>query len=57
MKEFEEQVNEHLQGEGLPHITLVYGNRVYPNIKIDNPKTIKLKGVWVNDEKKPFPQL
>ena len=55
MKEFKEKVNEQLQGESLPHITLVYGNRVYPKIKTDNPKTIKLKGVWVNVEKKPFP--
>ena len=57
MKEFEEKVNEHLQDERLSHITLVYGNRVYLKIKIDNPKTIKLKGVWINIEKKPFPQL
>ena len=57
MEEIEEKVNEHLQGEGLPHITLVYGNRVYPKIKIDSPKTTKLKGVWVNVENKPFTQL
>ena len=51
VKEFEEKVNEHLKGVGLSHIILVYGNRVYPKIKIDSPKTIKLKGVWVNVEK------
>ena len=57
MKEIEKEVNEHLEGEGLTHIKLVYGNMVYPKVKIDSPKTIKLKGVWINIEKKVYPQL
>ena len=57
MKEFEEKVNECLGKDRLPHITLIYGNRVYPKINIDKPKTIRLSGVWNNVEKKPFPQL
>ena len=57
MKEFEEEQNEHLGTEGLSHITLVYGNIVYSKIKIDGPKTVIFKGVWINAEKKPFPQL
>ena len=42
---------------GLPQVKLVYGNRVYPKIIIDYPKTIRFKGVWINAEKKPYPQL
>ena len=57
MKEIEDMVTEHLEKEGLSHIKLVYGNRVYPKIKILSLKTIKLKSVWINAEKKPFPQL
>ena len=41
----------------IPQTTLVNGNRVYPKTKIDNPKLIKLKGVFVNNENKSFPQL
>ena len=57
MKEIEEKVNEYLQKERLSNITLVYGNIVYTKIEVDNPNTIKLKGVWINIEKKPYPQL
>ena len=57
MKEFEEKVNEYLEKEQLSHMTFIYGNRVYPKINIDKPKTIRLRGVWINVEKKPFPQL
>ena len=57
MRQIQEKVNEHLQSEGLPHITPVYGNRVYPKIKMNSPKTTKLKMMWVNVEKKPFTQL
>ena len=58
MKKAEEEVNKHLQNAGYSNITLVYGNRVYAKINIDNPKTIRLKGVWINVEKKnPQPWL
>ena len=57
MKEIEEKVNERLQGMGKPQTTLLYGNTVYPKTKIDNPKIIKLKGVSVNGNNKPFPRL
>ena len=53
MTKIEKEVNEHLEKEGLSHIKLVYGNRVYSN----GPKTIRVKSVWINAEKKPFPQL
>ena len=57
MKEFEEKVNQYLEKERLSHITPIYGNRVYPKINIDKPKTIRLRVLWINVEKKPFPQL
>ena len=59
MTKFEEEVNKHLEKEGLSRIKLhvVYGNMVYPKFKLDDPKTIILKGVWINAEKKSFPQL
>ena len=37
MRGIEEKVNEYLRDEGLPCITIVYGNRVYPRIKIEPP--------------------
>ena len=57
MTKIEKEVNKHLEKEGLPHIKLVYGNRVYPKINIDGPKTVRLISVWINAEKKPFPRL
>ena len=57
LTKIEKEVNEHLEKEGLPHINLVYGNRVYPKINIDDPKTVRLTSVWINAEKKPFLQL
>ena len=57
MKKIEEMVNEYLEKEeGLSQIKLVYGNRVYPKIKILSPKTIKLK-VCGSTRKKLYPQL
>ena len=54
MTKIEKEVNKHLKRAGLPHIKLVYGNRVYPKINIDDPKTVS---VWISAEKKPFPHL
>ena len=56
MTKIEKEVNKHLEKEGLSHIKLVYGNRVYPKIKIVQ-KPLDLKGVWIKDEKNPYPQL
>ena len=30
MKNWEEQINEYLKGEGIPPITILYGNKIYP---------------------------
>ena len=59
MKLSETRVNEYLKGEGIPPITIVYGNKIYPKTVIHNPtdaSIIKIKSVWYN-ENKPFPQL
>ena len=60
MKLWETQINEYLKGEGIPPITIAYGNKIYPKTIIHNPTNtsiIKIKGVWINDENKPFLQL
>ena len=50
MTKIEEEVNKHLEKEGLSRI-VVYGNMVYLKIKND-PKTIILESVWINADKK-----
>ena len=60
MKNWEEQINKYLKGEGIPPITILYGNKIYPKTEIHNPteaSTIKIDSVWINAEKKPFLQL
>ena len=61
MKEVEEEVNDFLVNQGLNKIKLVYGNKIYAKKKISTPKHhldyIKLRGVFVNNESKPFAQL
>ena len=60
MKLWEKQINGYLKGEGIPPITIVYGNKIYPKTIIHNPteeSIIKIKSVWINNENKPFLQL
>ena len=60
MKLWETQLNGYLKGEGIPPITILYGNKIYPKTIIHNPTNasiIKIKSVWINDENKPFLQL
>ena len=60
MKLWETQINGYLKGEGIPPITIVYGNKIYFKTIIHNPtdaSIIEIKGVWINDENKPFLQL
>ena len=60
MKVWEAQINEYLKSEGIPPITIVYGNKIYPKTIIHNPNDasfIIIKSVWINDENKPFRQL
>ena len=54
MEVWETQINEYLKGEGIPPITIIYGNKIYPKTIIHDPNDasiIKIKSVWINDEK------
>ena len=60
MKKWETQINKHLKGNKIPPITILYGNKIYSKTYLDNPSNvsiIKIGSIWVNAEKKPFPQL
>ena len=60
MKLWETQINGYLKGEGIPPITILYSNKIYPKTIIHNTtdaSIIKIKSVWINDKNKPFLQL
>ena len=60
MKLWETQINGYLKGEGIPPMTIVYGNKIYPKTIKHNPtdaSIIKIKSVSINDKNKPFLQL
>ena len=60
MSGWEDQINKYLEDQGVTSITILYDNRIYPKTCLDNPSNasvIKIKGVWINDENKPFLQL
>ena len=60
IKLWEIEINGYLKGEGIPPITILYGNKICPKTIIHNPtdvSIIKIKSVWINDENKPFLQL
>ena len=60
MKDWKAQINEYLKGEGIPPITILYGNKIYPKTIIHNSNDasfIIIKSVCINDESKPFLQL
>ena len=57
MKDWEVQINDYLKDEGIEPITILYGNKIYPNTLIRNTSSIKIRNVWINDQNKPFPQL
>ena len=57
---WEDRINKCLKDQGVPPITILYDNRIYPKTYLDNPgnaSVIKIKGVWINDENKSFLQL
>ena len=57
---WEDQINKYLKDQGVSSITILYDNRIFPKTYLDNPSNasvIKIKGVWINDENKPFLQL
>ena len=62
IKLWETQINDYLKGEGIGLITILYNKKIYPKtllyvIKKGKVNYIKLKGIWVNESNKPFPQL
>ena len=62
IKLWETQINDYLKGEGIRSITILYNKKIYPKtllyvIKKGKVNYIKLKGIWVNENNKPFPQL
>ena len=60
MNFWETQINGYLKGEGIPPITILYDNKIYPKTIIHNPTNasiIEIKSMWINDENKPFLQL
>ena len=63
LKSWETEINEYLKNEvGTGPITVLYGNRIYPKVSsmIGQEKEehqIKISGVWINEQNKPFVQL
>ena len=63
LKIWEVQINEYLKNEvGTEAITLLYGNKIYPTVSdligLDKEEHhIKIKGIWINENNKPFVQL
>ena len=63
LKSWETEINEYLKNEvGTSPVTIVYGNKIYTKLskKInqeENKYFIKISGVWINENNKPFVQL
>ena len=60
MSGWEDRVNKYLEEQELTPVTILYENKFYPKTYLDNPSNasvIKIKGVWINNENKPFLQL
>ena len=63
LKSWETEINEYLKNEvGTNPVTVLYGNRINPKVSsmIGQEKEkhhIKISGVWINENNKPFIQL
>ena len=63
LKSWETEINEYLKNKmGTSPVTIVYGNKIYTKFskKInqeENKYFIKISGVWINENNKPFVQL
>ena len=63
LKSWETEINEYLKSEvGTRPITILYGKDIYPKVSsmIGQEKEkhhIKISGVWINENNKPFVQL
>ena len=63
LKSWETEINEYLKNEvGTGPIKVLYGNKIYSKLskKINQEEEkffIKISGVWINEQNKPFVQL
>ena len=63
LKSWETEINEYLKNEvGTGPIKVLYGNKIYSKLskKINQEEEkffIRISGVWINEENKPFIQL
>ena len=63
LKSWETEINEYLKNEvGTNPVTVLYGNRIYPKVSSmlgqeEEKHHIKISGVWINEQNKPFIQL
>ena len=62
LKLWETQINDYLKSEGIEPITILYGNKIYSKLSFmlgqkQKVHHIKISGIWVNDQNKPFIQL
>ena len=63
LKTWETEINEYLKNEmGTGPVKIVYGNKLYTKLskKINQEEEkffIKISGVWINENNKPFVQL
>ena len=63
LKSWETEINEYLKNEvGTGPVKIVYGNKIYTKLlkKIEQEQRkyfIRVSGVWINAENKPFVQL
>ena len=60
LKSWETEINEYLKNEGIEPVTVLYGNRIYPSSMLGQEEEkhhIKISGVWINEQNKPFIQL
>ena len=62
LKTWETEINEYLKNEmGTGPVKIVYNNKLYTKhfieINQENKYFIKISGVWINENNKPFVQL
>ena len=62
LKSWETEINEYLKNEGIEPVTILYGIRIYPKVSTmfgqeKEKHHIKISGVWINENNKPFEQL
>ena len=61
IEKWETQVNEFLKTQGAEPVKILYGNKIYPRTQYNkrdarHGMSIRLAGIWVNNENKSFPQ-